>query len=369
MRMRNNMPDMRGRIPYMAFKIYDKNGKIIHSEPPFFDQKEYIKINENRVMNEEKNKYLNLYIKRNRIYSKREKDFLKILFIYSSILLIFLIGIFFYIANKFSNNILNFFMKMKEKFFCIAKGNYDIKIENKYEEFEPFKSGVEDMASLLKKEEERRKDFITNISHDIKTPISIIKANIEGILDDVLKDSKENMKLILQEVDKLENFIKRIKYFDLTEKKEKEWINIKKDLKKYKEKYKNLMEIRLSMSQNFVVKFNRNDFETIFDNLLSNAYKYNEKQAKKCMIKIQKQENRLIIRVIDNGKGIKEENKKLIFEKFYKQDKSRTDRHSMGLGLAIVKKIVNQYEGYIDVKSKEGFYTAIKIVLRNLDYK
>ena len=367
--MRHMMPILENRAPHMAFMIYSRDGSLLRAIPPSIEKKEFIKINEERLFSEDRSKYLDVFIRKNRIYSQRERDFLRILFIYSFILLLILIGVFFYISNKFSKKILRFFEKVKDKFIYIAKGNYKIEIEADYEEFVPLKKGVENMAELLDKEEKRRREFITNISHDIKTPISIIRANIEGILDDVIKDSKPNLKLILKEVNNLESLIERIKYFDRNDNKNKEWINIHNKLKTYVEKYKNIMDIKLDFFQNLEIKFNEEDFYTIFDNIISNSYKYNRSKDKKVIIKIRRKNNQIKINIIDNGEGIEKKYQKRIFEKFYKQENSRKDRNSMGLGLAIVKRIVNQYDGYIDVESKVGFYTNIGIVFKNIDYK
>ncbi len=225
--------------------------------------------------------------------------------------------------------------------------------------------------------EKLQREFITNISHDLKTPLSSIKGASEALLDDILpspEKEKEYLEMILEESNRLEALVEDILNIEKFEegnlnfKMEKVEVNeLLNSVKNVFEKIidKNNSDICLKTiipDEKLYVRGSLEKLKQVLLNLLDNAYKFSSEKGF-IELGVIEQENRIKFWVKDEGKGIPQDEVDNIWERFYKIDKSRTpDDSGSGLGLAIVKQIINKHDGEIFVKNSEnqgavfGFY-------------
>jgi signal transduction histidine kinase len=219
------------------------------------------------------------------------------------------------------------------------------------------------MSRRLNKSFEAQKEFVENASHELKTPLSVIQANLDTALDDgdiskkelkeLLDSSKENVKfmnkltedLLLLSVLEHEVESERVDlnglFSEITEEATKiaKKENIKIDFK--------------DKGKESIVKGNEVLYKRAFMNILENAIKYSE--ASKIGITVEKEKKFVKVIIEDNGKGISKEHLDKIFDRFYRVDKSRSrETGGSGLGLSIAKKIIESYGGNIKVDSKKG---------------
>ncbi|HMA68636.1 MAG TPA: HAMP domain-containing sensor histidine kinase [Candidatus Mcinerneyibacterium sp.] len=356
-------PLFKDRFKYIGIVIFNNRGKVVFTRPRFFKEKKFIKLNEKKVISDNEKYSMNIYIHKSRIFNKKDREFINLMFIYSISILGILIIIYFYISRKISRKIVKFFSTIKDQILKIGNGNYSFEMEQEYEEYIPIEKGLKDLSNLLENEEKRRKNFLNNVSHDIKTPLTILKGLIEGMKDGVIKKEKKNFRSIYEELIYIEEILEKIKLLDsdLREENKKEWINLKKIFIEYKKKYSGLMNIFVNLEEERKILFNRKKFKTILDNIFSNSYKHNLKEKKICRVKVDKEDSFFIIKFKDNGMGIEKKDIPYIFERFYKGDNSRRNRDSSGLGLTIVKEIVNEYNGVLKIQSEVKKYTEVTI--------
>lgn len=225
----------------------------------------------------------------------------------------------------------------------------------------------------LKRVEEMKSDFVANVAHELKTPLTAIKGFAETLEEEVDSVHKRFIKIIRTNTDRLINIVSDLLVLSSLEKK-RDNINMQKfDLKK-------LIENSLLIEQK---KFDEKNIEVVFDfdssiksyladpflieqlmlNLLDNAITYTESGGK-IMIDVARKESNIVIEIADNGSGIPEENLPRIFERFYVVDKSRSRQlGGTGLGLSIVKHIVLAHNGDIRVESKPGLGTTFIITI------
>lgn len=220
----------------------------------------------------------------------------------------------------------------------------------------------------IKLSEESKKNLIVNISHELKTPLSIIKGYIET-LEDELKNSEyvNFVEIIRKHTDRLIEILERMLTISEveSEKIEIEEINLEEILRNiYKLFEKKAEERNLEFVLNFEkvprIKGDKLKIEQAIINIVDNAFKFTEKG--KIEINLKKVNNYIMIEVKDTGPGIPEEEKFKIFERFYTLDKGRSKK-GIGIGLSIVRHIINQHNGKIEVESKLNEGSSFKIFL------
>jgi len=214
-----------------------------------------------------------------------------------------------------------------------------------------------------------KKELVANISHEIKTPLTVIKGYLETIYDEVEGDTKENIKIIMKNTDRLINILDDILCLSYIEEKaiQKENVNLKEitdDIVKIFEKKIKEKEIKVKVDVEIENSLMTDRFliESIFFNLIDNAVKYTDNGE--ITIKSKVLGNNLFISIKDTGIGIPEKDIERIFERFYVVDKSRSkETGGTGLGLAIVKNAVISLGGKIEVKSQISSGTEFIITL------
>ena len=225
-----------------------------------------------------------------------------------------------------------------------------------------------------KKAERMRREFFSNVSHELKTPMTSIRGYSELLANGYVKDEdkqREMLNKILVETDNISSLINDILLLSRIENMDIEVEMIPMNMKAIVDEVLSSHEVEidkrnLSISAEFNdVKFigNPQQMHTLLNNLISNAIKYNKDDGD-ISIQITEEENAIKISVKDTGIGIPLADQSRIFERFYRVDKGRSRQQGgTGLGLAIVKHIVTNYKGTIKVDSELSVGTTIEIVL------
>ncbi|MED4224184.1 two-component system histidine kinase PnpS [Neobacillus cucumis] len=219
----------------------------------------------------------------------------------------------------------------------------------------------------IKKLEQMRKDFVANVSHELKTPVTSIKGFTETLLDGAMnnKETLESfLSIILKESNRLESLISDL--LDLSKIEQQgfrlNWQPVELyallhdviNLLNRKAKAKNI-QLGLDCNQKQVlIKADIDRLKQVFINLINNAITYTPANGS-VKITIHEMEDKVRISVIDTGVGISKEDIPRIFERFYRVDRARSrNSGGTGLGLAIVKHLIEAHHGSIGVKSKLG---------------
>lgn len=209
---------------------------------------------------------------------------------------------------------------------------------------------------------EKQKQFISDASHELKTPLAVIEANADVLENEV--GSNKWMKYIQNEIQSMNKLINELlllakienidnlqdfKQFDVS--KETEIIVSMFESMAYERNVKLISNIQ----ENITMNGNKEDLEHILSTLIDNAIKHTESQ-KEVVVDLSKEKNEIIMQVKNRGEAIPEEEKEKIFERFYRIDKSRNrNEKRYGLGLSIAKSTIEKYKGNIEVSYKNGF--------------
>lgn len=251
----------------------------------------------------------------------------------------------FYIGKRLINALIqNPINDMNRVIQDIGSGNFPKLYRNPPTEFKQVYNEFNSLTEQLKKNEELRKDLISDTSHELKTPITSIALQLEGMELGTLDMSKKRIKLIREQVDRLNTLINNLNNYAAIRSNK---INLTKtniSSKEFLEELKENFRMRLSKDK-FTLEYeienideihaDKDALTQIITNIIDNAIKYSG--GNKINISLSKYN----LKISDNGKGIPEENLKDIFERFFRIEKSRNrDTGGSGLGLAIVKELV-----------------------------
>ena len=259
----------------------------------------------------------------------------------------------------------------------IIKGDFSTRIpylrgENSSNEFDAIIKGLNHMAEELAGVETLRTDFISNVSHELKTPLAVIQ-NYGTILQNPALSEKEQMeyaKAITEQTRKLSALITNIlklnrlenqqifpdkKEYNLTE-------QICECLLGFEQVWeKKELEIETDLEEEVLICQDAELLSLVWNNLFSNAVKFCREQGK-VSISVKKEENMVLVSVSDEGCGISPEVGAHIFEKFYQGDTSHATQGN-GLGLALVKRVIDIVGGDIHVQSVPGEGTTFCVRL------
>ena len=256
----------------------------------------------------------------------------------------------------------------------IEEGQYNVKISDcNSPELQSLAKAINSLSSRLRYLEKVRKQSVSDISHEMRTPLTNLKNYLRALNDGVIDWNNKTLMELEEEVNRLINLTERFEELTEVEKKtnniEYSRVDISNIFNKFRKRYHPrakrediCLEFEISINNNFW-KLDREALEIILNNLITNAIKYSE-SGDRVNCKVKQKEEYLIFTVKDSGIGIPESEQKLIFERFYRTDKSRSrETGGSGLGLAIVKELVEAMEGFIEISSNEGEGTKIDILL------
>ncbi len=221
---------------------------------------------------------------------------------------------------------------------------------------------ISDISSL-RKLEDLRKNLISDISHEIKTPVSVIRAGSETLHSGSIKDPKVASKFtksILDNSERLSEMIddllelEKIEFGGLVIKKEK--IIPHKEINKILSTIEALLVekklvVKNDINKDLILRTDKESFRSIFSNLLNNAIKYSP-TGSKIVFNAAKKQKSIVISIKDSGYGIEKNSIKRVFERFYRSSKARAHTKGTGLGLALVKQLSSRIGANVKVESQ-----------------
>lgn len=268
---------------------------------------------------------------------------------------------------------LNLILDATEK---IASGDFSVRLDiahpyGKYNEYDYIMENLNVMTAELSKSEVLKTDFISSVSHEIKTPLAIIQ-NYVGVLQDASLDEQTRskyVKVLLQATRRLSDLITNILKLNKLEnqqiKSESKKFNLTEAVSQTVIDFEELIEQKnISLDCDFddiKIVSDQTLLETVWYNLLSNAVKFTSNGGK-ISLELKKDKDKAIFSVKDNGCGMTKETGARIFDKFYQGDTSRSQEGN-GLGLSLVKKVIDFLGGEISVVSEVGVGSMFTVVL------
>ncbi|SHJ27823.1 two-component system, OmpR family, sensor histidine kinase VicK [Dethiosulfatibacter aminovorans DSM 17477] len=251
--------------------------------------------------------------------------------------------------------------------------------------YAPFKNEMEEIGGVIfvmqditeqQRLDDMRKEFVANVSHELKTPITTVKSYTETLLGGALEDretAESFLNVILNESDRMDRLVKDLLRLSRMEFKQAKWNKVPLHpcsvLEETVEKLKNRAEDK---NQNLVfgrcteeieVMFDKDGLEQIYQNIIGNAIKYTPENGE-IKIGCHVEADFAVVEIEDNGIGIPEADIKRIFERFYRVDKARSrEMGGTGLGLAITRHIAEAHHTVIEVESSMDKGTRFRIVM------
>ncbi|GMQ60393.1 ATP-binding protein [Vallitalea sediminicola] len=309
--------------------------------------------------------YLSIGHYKNIITAKEDNDFIytiNILYVISFFIAV-LLAIF--LSLLLVRRLTRPIIEIKDSTHNISKGNYErvksIKTDTK--ELNELATSIEELARQLSEQEQLRKRLSNDISHELRSPLAVLRSQIEALMDGVLEPSPERFAKLNDEIVRMTKLINDLNELVIVESEHLRLntskVNLENELSTIIEGFIPLMDskdIKLvgNLEKDIYINGDRDRLKQIFVNLLTNAYKYTNGGGK-VKVTLTKNTEKAIIRFIDSGIGIKKEDLSYIFQRFYRGDESRSRKTGgAGIGLSIVKELVKAHEGIITVDSELG---------------
>lgn len=269
----------------------------------------------------------------------------------------------------------------------IKNGNLDFEVEvhNKdeigelCEDFEEMRKRLKANAEEKVLSDNQNKELISNISHDLKTPITAIKGYVEGLMDGVA-DTPEKQSKYLQTIyskaNDMDHLINELTFYSKIDTNKIPYNFNRIHVVDYfsdcaEDLSRELEEENIDFSYNNYVDddvqiiADAEQIKRVINNIIGNSKKYSDKNKTKIRMTIKDVGDFIQVEIEDNGKGIATKDLPYIFDRFYRTDASRnSSKGGSGIGLSIVKKIMEDHGGKIWVTSKEGIGTVMYFVLR-----
>lgn len=309
-------------------------------------------------------------------HQKMKYDLIKMLLFSSVIIIIFLLILTYFMASKISVPIRRISESTKE----FAKGNFSVRVEEDADEATVYEiaelaEAFNNMAAELEKSEEIKNAFISDVSHELRTPMTTIGGFVSGMLDDTIpqEKQKEYLKIVYDEVNRLSRLVNsflditrlrsdkmdlKMTSFDINELIRIVIIGLESKLEERK------IEVELNLdSENCYVFGDRDCIMRVVTNLLDNAVKFTY-DGGNITVTVTQLQHEVKISIRNTGCGISEDQKQMIFQRFYKADKSRSlNKGGTGIGLYLVKNILSAHGKNITVESVEGQYAEFIFTL------
>ena len=278
-------------------------------------------------------------------------------------------------------------VKLKKATKNIKEGNLDFVLEVEgNDEFSQLCQDFEEMRKRLKESTEEKilmdkenKELISNISHDLKTPITAVKGYVEGIMDGVA-DTPEKMdryvRTIYNKTNEMDHLINELTFYSKIDTNRIPYTFSKLNVEDYFSDCAEELGLEMETKGIELVYANyvEKDVQVIADgeqirrvihNIVSNAIKYMEKPRGIIQLRVKDVGDFIQVEIEDNGKGIAAKDLPYIFDRFYRTDVSRnSSKGGSGIGLSIVKKIMEDHGGKVWATSRLGIGTIMYFVLR-----
>lgn len=278
-------------------------------------------------------------------------------------------------------------VKLKKATHNIKAGNLDFVLDVEgTDEFSELCKDFEDMRKRLKESAEERvvldkenKELISNISHDLKTPMTAIKGYVEGIMDgiaDTLEKMERYIRTIYNKTNEMDHLINELTFYSKIDTNRIPYTFSKLNVEDYFNDCAEELSVEMETRNIELVYANYVDnkvqiiadgeqIRRVIHNIISNSIKYMDKKKGIIQIRVKDVGDFIQIEIEDNGKGIAAKDLTNIFDRFYRTDVSRnSSKGGSGIGLSIVKKIMEDHGGKVWATSREGIGTIMYFVLR-----
>jgi signal transduction histidine kinase len=278
-----------------------------------------------------------------------------------------------------SRYIVNPLKRLTEATQRLARGDFDVNVSIKQrDELGQLADSFNHMAGELKQLEHMRQNFVSNVSHEIQSPLTSIRGFSKALRRPDINESDRHtyLEIIEQESERLSRLSENLLNLASLESEHHPFHPVTFDLDEqirrvvvshepqWSEQH---MELDLNLPRVKIIA-DADQLNQVWVNLLGNAIKFTPAYGK-IRISLETLTDRVLIMIQDSGIGIKEEDRERIFERFYKVDQARQRATgSNGLGLAIVRKIIDLHQGTIEVHSELGKGTVFKVTLPILTY-
>lgn len=278
-------------------------------------------------------------------------------------------------------------VKLKKATKNIKEGNLDFVLEVEgNDEFSQLCQDFEEMRKRLKESTEEKilmdkenKELISNISHDLKTPITAVKGYVEGLLDgvaDTPEKQQKYLRTIYNKANDMDRLINELTFYCKIDTNRIPYTFNKINVKDYFDDCFEDIGLELSQQQIDLKYENKVDdtvmviadaeqIKRVVNNIVGNSVKYMDKPEKSIQIRVLDVGDFVQVEIEDNGRGISAKDLPYIFDRFYRTDTSRnSSKGGSGIGLSIVHKIMEDHGGKVWATSREGLGTTMYFVLR-----
>lgn len=243
----------------------------------------------------------------------------------------------------------------------LAEGDYGTRVQSRGPvELRSLGQAFNKMAERLEKSDQTRRNQLSDVAHELKTPLTVIQGNLEAMIDGVYAPDEERLTSLFEETQTMTVLLEDLRTLALAEsgalilnKEPTDIPALLNDLLLGYENQAQLKEIQIDMFlQDSMPSVNLSPvrMREVLNNLLSNAIRHTPDGGKIEVSALIENEQNLIISIKDNGEGIAQEDLEMIFDRFYKA----SDSGGMGLGLSIAKKLVEAHGGSLNAKSRPG---------------
>lgn len=387
--LKNNLRDFHGDIDFVlldahgivlisTFEEFPKDYKIKHYELADFIstscEKYFYQIT--RYSGEDEFYFLLTRINHQSI-AESPKNFYIPLLVFIAALVTISVCVLFHI----SRNLFNSLFRLQKQMEQIADGKLDIEVDirpfGKKNELTSIADSLERMRISLKDIQNRKNKLIMGISHDLRTPVAVIKGYTEALSDGVITEPEEKAKtyeLIKSKADKLGGMINTlIDFVKLDNNEFRQTLvsqsitdlikSFAKDAQNTVSVFKRTLEINLNLPNNISVPFDEQLVIRVFENLLSNALRYtNEGDRIEIISYEDKKESCVIFELHDSGIGMEQKDLSNIFDLFYRATNSRREE-GLGIGLSVVKNIIETHGWSIKVDSEKNKGSCFTIII------
>lgn len=255
-------------------------------------------------------------------------------------------------------------MEMSQTAKAMTSGNLESRIHIlPQDELGELGMSLNQLAERLSILEKLRKKMTADVAHDLRTPLATVRSHLEGMIDQIIPSTKENLVSLLEEVNRLTTLIDGLQEIALSDKAiynfQIEPLELSSFIRETAQRLEPLfkaknLDLQYSVGEPCVIKTDREALAKILDNLLSNAMKYTP-PGKEVRLALNIRDDAAFIHVSDQGTGISATDLPYIFERFYRTDRSRNrESGGFGLGLTIAKELAEALRGTISVASELG---------------
>lgn len=266
-------------------------------------------------------------------------------------------------------------LEMKRAADAVSKGNYSVHLNvNSKDEVGELAYAFNHMADSIRREDERKREFLANVSHELRTPISYVKGYSDALMANMVKteeDKNRYLNLIHREAGRMERLVGDL--LDLSKLETDEYqlemmpLPLAQLIEDAVQKYRSTIKekgltFKMKLDPDIIINGDEGRIEQVIQNIMDNAIRYTNEGG--ITINLYTEKNGCCVEVTDTGSGIPEEDIDKVKQRFYTVNKARTRADGgTGLGLAIAEKLVHLHGGELLLLSKVNKGTTVKVLL------